>query len=190
MHLLILDHRLARFCDRKRQHYLALLDALPPRLLRGCLREVTHQHVPLYLAFPVMYALQGHEVVAGTIRTSHLKRAVPSGVWDGDIKGAELAQEEENCRSQANELCAKFCAVLGRCKAEVKRGPARSWRVVRAPDWGDHAQLGCAIKVEGVWTRGDVNLIGDGEDGLEADTLLAYMRVTRGVKESMVVTHR
>ena len=64
----------------------------------------------------------------------------------------------------------------------MKRGPIRSGRVIGAPDRGDHAQLRCAIEVEGVRARGDVNLIGNGEDGLEANTLLAcrciYARYT------------
>src|SRR6266702_2820748 len=182
MHLLLLDHRLPRFCDRKCQHYFALLDALPPRFLGGCLREVPHQHVLLYLVLPVIYALQGHEVVAGAILSPHLKSAVPSNTWDGDVKDAELAQEEEQCWTQVAKLGAKVCAVLGRRKAQVERGPATFWRVGGTADRCDHPQLRSAIEIEGVWARGDVHFVGNGEDGLETDALLActciYARYT------------
>ena len=173
MHLLHLDHGLSRFCDWKRQHDLALLDALPSRLLGGCLREVPHQNIPLYTALPAGYTLQRHAIIFGTVRSPHLKSAVLNGAWDGYRKGAEFTQEEKKCWSEVADLGAKFRAVLGGRKAEVKRGPAGFLRVGRAQYWRDHSQLGCAIKVERVRARGDVHLIGNGEDGLETDTLLA-----------------
>jgi hypothetical protein len=67
----------------------------------------------------------------------------------------------------------------------VERGPAGFWRVGGAPDRRDHAQLRCAIKVEGIWAGGDVDLVGNGEDGLETDALLAcrFVCVMRGKGE-------
>jgi len=187
MHLLQLNHWLPRFCDGKRQHYLALLNALPPRLLGRCSREVPHQHISLHRAHPIIYALQGHEVVSRTILAAYLKSAVPSNARDDDIERAELAQEEEERRTEAAELGAKVRPVLGWRKAQVERGPATSGRVGGAPHWRDHPELRCAIKVEGVRAGGDVDFVGDGEDGLEADTLLAYRRIfTRKVKRKRV----
>ncbi len=117
MHLLFLDYGFTRFRDWERQHDLALLNTLPRRLLAGCPREVPHQHVPLHLVHPFTYALQGHNVVTGTIFAPDLESTRPSGAWDGDSKGAELAQEEEKRRAKVAELGAQVCAVFGRREA-------------------------------------------------------------------------
>ena len=58
MHLLHLDHRLPSLRHRKRQHDLALLDALPSRLLVRRLRDVLNQHIPLHTDMPIIYTHQ------------------------------------------------------------------------------------------------------------------------------------
>jgi hypothetical protein len=133
---------------------------------------VPYQHIPLHLELPVIYALQRHHIVSGPILAPYLKSALSRGTCDGDVKGAELAEEEEQRRTQDAKLGAYVSPVLGRRKAQVERGPAWSWREGGTPDRSDHSQLRCAIEVEGILARGDVDRVGNSEDGLETYALL------------------
>jgi hypothetical protein len=133
---------------------------------------VPHQHILLHLEAPVIYALQRHQVVSGPILSPYLKCAVSSSTCDGDVKGAELAEEEEQRRTKDTKLGAYISPILGWRKAQVERGPARSWREGGTPGWRDHPQLRCAIEMEGIPARGDVDLVGNSEDGLETYALL------------------
>jgi hypothetical protein len=81
------------------------MPSLPGSWAGVCARCRTSTYLST-LSFPVIYALQGHEFVFGPILAPYLKSAVLSGAWDGDVKGAELAQEEEQRRTQAAELSA------------------------------------------------------------------------------------
>ena len=104
-----------------------------------CPGEVPHQHIPLYCALPITYALQGHEVITRTILAAYLKSTMLSNAWGDDIEGTKLAQEEEQGRTETAELGAEVSPVLGWREAQVERGPAASARVGGAPDWRDHA---------------------------------------------------
>jgi hypothetical protein len=98
---------------------------------------------------------------------------MPRSARDSNSKFAKLVEEEKERRTEAAELSAKVRSALGRRKAQVERGPAGCGGVSGAPDGRDHAQLCQAVEVERIRPRGDVHIVGDGEDGFETDALLS-----------------
>ena len=91
MYLLHLDHRFPSFRDRKCQHNLALLDALPPRLLVRHLRDVPSQNISLHTDLPIIYTHQRDKIITRAILAVYLQRTMARGAGYSDDKGAELA---------------------------------------------------------------------------------------------------
>jgi hypothetical protein len=84
--VLVLRHRLPSFGDWEGQYYLALLNVLPTRLLRGCLCKVFHQNITLHNALTILYALQNNHVAVDIVSAPHLDIGAIRG--HGDAEGA------------------------------------------------------------------------------------------------------